>query len=120
MRTSDNCRRSERSGLFALQVFSHRFSRWFVLPWLAMALAGNAVLAVYLPFYRWLLAGQVLCYALALVGALLERRGKRIRLFYLPYYFLYIHTAAFVAIVQSLTGKKVSTWRPTARATANP
>jgi len=105
-----------RSGFFALQVFSHRFSRWFVLPWLAVALVAGAVLSPDLPLYRWLLAGQALCYALALAGGILERRGVRVKVFYLPYYFLYIHAAAFVAIAQALGGKRVSTWRPTTRA----
>lgn len=108
-----------RTGWFALQVFSHRFSRWFVLPWLVIALAANLELLSAGPLYQALLAAQLACYTLALVGWALEQRGRRLRLFYLPYYFLYIHAAAFIAVLQALLGKKLSTWTPTQRSSVN-
>ena len=104
-----------RTGWYAVKLFSHRFTRWFVIPWLAVALASNFLLADEGPLYRALLMAQLACYGLAMVGWLLDRVGQRMRVFYIPYYFLYIHLAAFVAVVQAIIGKRVATWTPTER-----
>jgi cellulose synthase/poly-beta-1,6-N-acetylglucosamine synthase-like glycosyltransferase len=104
-----------RSGWYAVELFSHRFARWFVLPWLSVALVANVALAKSAPLYRFLLAGQALCYGSALVGWTMERAGKRLQPFYIAYYFLYIHLAAFIAVMQALTGKRLATWTPTQR-----
>jgi cellulose synthase/poly-beta-1,6-N-acetylglucosamine synthase-like glycosyltransferase len=104
-----------RTGWYAFELFSHRFTRWFVVPWLAVALAANVALAGEGPLYLGLLAAQILCYGLALAGWLLDRAGKRVRLFYFPYYFFYIHLAAFVAAMQAMLGRRVATWAPTKR-----
>lgn len=107
-----------RTGRFAFQLFSHRFSRWFVLPWLAVALISNTILAMSSPLYLVLLLIQLGCYALALGGWLLDRRGIKLSFFYFSYYFLYIHTAAFLAVGQALLGRQISTWQPTERGAA--
>lgn len=104
-----------RTGWYALELFSHRFTRWFVLPWLAVALIANLALASEGILYLGLLSAQLVCYGLALIGWLLDRAGKQVRLFYLPYYFVYIHLAAFVAVLQAMLGRRVATWTPTVR-----
>jgi cellulose synthase/poly-beta-1,6-N-acetylglucosamine synthase-like glycosyltransferase len=104
-----------RSGWYAVELFSHRFARWFVLPWLGVALVANIALAKSAPLYGFLLAGQVICYGSALAGWVMERAGKRLQPTYVAYYFLYIHLAAFIAVMQALAGKRVATWIPTRR-----
>ena len=104
-----------RTGWFAVKLFSHRFTRWFVFPALVVALVTSAALAAGRPLYLVLLAAQLACYALALAGWLMDRRGKKVPVFYFPYYFVYIHLAAFVAVAQALLGKRVATWIPTER-----
>ncbi|MBN2145981.1 MAG: glycosyltransferase family 2 protein [Anaerolineales bacterium] len=104
-----------RTGWYAVRLFSHRFMRWFVLPWLGVALAASLLLASTYPVYQWLLSGQALFYLLALLGWVLDHCGKRVTIFYVPFYFVYIHLAAFVAVVQALLGKRVATWEPTTR-----
>jgi cellulose synthase/poly-beta-1,6-N-acetylglucosamine synthase-like glycosyltransferase len=104
-----------RVGWYAVELFSHRFSRWFVLPCLLVALAANAVLESQGLFYRGLLIAQLACYACALIGWLLDRAGKRPLPFYTPYYFVYIHLAAFVAVLQAVFGRRVASWAPTER-----
>jgi cellulose synthase/poly-beta-1,6-N-acetylglucosamine synthase-like glycosyltransferase len=104
-----------RTGFFAFKVLSHRFTRWFVLPWLGMALIANLYL-VELPFYRWLLIVQSFCYLLAGIGFMLDRWRIRFKPFYIPFYYLYIHTAAFLAILQGMFGARIATWQPTQRA----
>ena len=104
-----------RTGFFAFEVLSHRFSRWLVLPWLAVALIANMALAPSSSLYRWLLIGQLICYALSSVGWLLDMHGMKVKLFYVPFYFVYIHTAAFIAVVQAILGKRIAVWQPTQR-----
>jgi cellulose synthase/poly-beta-1,6-N-acetylglucosamine synthase-like glycosyltransferase len=103
------------TGWYAVRLFSHRFMRWFVVPWLAAALLTNVFLLNIHPFYVIALAIQFVCYGCALLGWLLDSQGKRVKLFYIPFYFVYIHLAAFIAVIQALLGKRVTTWSPTAR-----
>lgn len=107
-----------RTGWYAFRLFSHRFTRWFVLPWLVVALLANILLASTSVAYRLILVVQVICYAVALLGWILDRAGRRSRIFYVPYYFVYIHLAAFVAVVQAVLGRRMSTWTPTERSMA--
>lgn len=80
-----------------------------------VALTANAALAGTNALYGVLFAAQGLCYVCAALGWLMERVGKRTRSFYIPYYFVYIHLAAFIAVVQALAGRRVATWTPTQR-----
>ncbi len=105
-----------RTGWYAARLFSHRFARWFVLPALVVALLANIGLAGAGPFYRALLVVQLACYALALGGALLDRTGRRFLPCYIPYYFVYVHAAAFTGVVRALAGRRVASWTPTGRA----
>ena len=50
-------------------------------------------------FYKVLLLGQIGCYCLAAIGYILDRMEKRPLLFYIPFYFVYIHIAAFWAVM---------------------
>lgn len=104
-----------RSGGFALAVWSHRFSRWFVFPFLLAALLANAFLASSHPFYLACLLVQLGAYLLAGLGFLFERVGRQPKLFYFPFYFVYIHLAAFTAVVQAMAGRRIAAWKPTAR-----
>ena len=103
------------SGWYALELLSHRFARWFVLAWLLIAWLANGFLCPGRPVYQLLFGAQVLCYAAAFTGWAMDRRGRAPRIFYIPYYFLYIHTAAFCGVMQAMMGKRVSDWRPTER-----
>jgi cellulose synthase/poly-beta-1,6-N-acetylglucosamine synthase-like glycosyltransferase len=109
-----------RSGFYAIQIWSHRFLRWLVLPILLVIAASSLLLSRANPFYRLATTAQLLCYVLASVGGLLDRRGKRPAIFYYPFYFLYVHAAAFVAVLQSVSGRRITTWRPTERAPGQP
>lgn len=100
-----------KTGFYALQVCSHRFMRWFVFPVLVLVGLSSLLLWGQAPIYRLLVAAQGFCYALAFVGFLLDRAGKRPFVFYFPFYFVYIHLAAIYAIWLTWRGQKVTTWR---------
>lgn len=106
-----------RTGFYALQIWSHRFLRWLVLPLLAVVLVASLWLAPRSPFYAAAAVLQAVCYALALGGWALDRRGRRPAPLYFPFYFLYVHAAALSALVLAVRGKTMATWRPTQRET---
>jgi len=104
-----------RTGFYALQVISHRFLRWYLFPVLVVALVTNLLLMGHSNLYLTLAVLQIFCYALAFFGFILDRIGYRPALFYFPYYFLYIHLAAFIALTNSWRGKTVATWHTAQR-----
>jgi cellulose synthase/poly-beta-1,6-N-acetylglucosamine synthase-like glycosyltransferase len=106
-----------RTGFYAIQIVSHRFLRWLVLPILAVILAGSLWLAPRSPFYLACAVAQGLCYALAFCGWRLDRQDRRPAPCYFPFYFTYVHAAAFVAVILALSGRRITTWHPTQRET---
>jgi cellulose synthase/poly-beta-1,6-N-acetylglucosamine synthase-like glycosyltransferase len=82
--------------LFCL--LSHKTGRLAVPVFLLIALAANIALRGQYP-YNWLLLGQVLFYALALLGAVLSLKPKFLRL---PYYFCMINSALFAWVYYAL------------------
>jgi hypothetical protein len=63
-----------------------------------VALAANIALRGQFP-YNWLLFGQALFYALAVLGGMISLKPKLLRL---PYYFCMINSALFVWVYQAL------------------
>lgn len=90
-----------RHPLTAFQLVSHRVLRWTVAPFALVALIPLNVLLVMMKggtvyVVIWLL--QVLFYLAALGGYLMERRGRKSRLLYVPYYFLFMNLNVFRGI----------------------
>jgi cellulose synthase/poly-beta-1,6-N-acetylglucosamine synthase-like glycosyltransferase len=99
------------SGFYSLELLSHKLIRHFIPFFLLAMLLSNLVLASQSFFYQLTLAGQLVIYGLALLGALLrEQPAGRIRLFYIPYYFCFVNAAAFVGILSIARGDKLSAW----------
>jgi cellulose synthase/poly-beta-1,6-N-acetylglucosamine synthase-like glycosyltransferase len=82
--------------LFCL--FSHKTGRLLVPVFLLTALAANIALRGHYP-YNWLLLGQVLFYALSLLGSVVSLKPKFLRL---PYYFCMINSALFAWVYYAL------------------
>ena len=82
--------------LFCL--LSHKTGRLIVPVFMLTALGANIVLRGQFP-YNWLLLGQALFYALAVLGAMVGLRPKVLRL---PYYFCMINSALFAWVYQAL------------------
>jgi cellulose synthase/poly-beta-1,6-N-acetylglucosamine synthase-like glycosyltransferase len=108
-----------RYGLLSFQYISHRVLRWSVTPlalllliplngWLAYTRGG---------VYMWLAAGQVLFYAAAGVGYLLEARRLRWKPVFVPYYFTLMNLAVLAGWVRYLRGGQDVRWEKARRAT---
>lgn len=98
-----------RSGLMAWRIVSHKVLRWMVPFFMVAFLASLAALMVR---GRYLGLGALVgAFLLAgLAGGLLQRAGRRSRVFGLPFYFLLVNAAALIGWVNSLTGRVHPTW----------
>jgi cellulose synthase/poly-beta-1,6-N-acetylglucosamine synthase-like glycosyltransferase len=105
-------------GRLSFQYISHRMLRWTLAPLaLPVILISNIVLAGSgQPLYQVLLGLQVAFYLLALAGWLLEKRKVRIKILFIPYYFLVMNYAMFAGAIRLLKGQQSVLWEKAARA----
>ena len=107
-----------RYGRLSFQYISHRVLRWTLAPLaLPVILATNIVLAeAGEPLYKTLLWVQLAFYFLALVGWYMEKRKVRIKMLFIPYYFLVMNFAMFAGAIRLWKGQQSVLWEKAARA----
>lgn len=105
---------SPRRGMVALAFFSHKVLRWLVPHCMVVAAVANVALLSQ-PFYRWLAAGQVAFYALALFGYLRSRNGVAPAPLRIPLFLVSMNLALLFGWWKYLTGRYGGTWARTAR-----
>ncbi len=107
-----------RKLVVAFQFVSHRVLRWSITPFALMALIPINVALLMMKagnIYTicWIL--QVIFYAAALCGYLLERHGRRSKLLYVPYYFLFMNMNVFAGIPYLYSHRGGGTWEKAKR-----
>ena len=107
-----------RRPVVAFQFVSHRVLRWSITPFALMALIPINVALVMMKagtIYTivWLL--QIAFYLAALCGYLLEQKGRRSKLLYVPYYFLFMNMNVFAGIPYLYSHRKGGTWEKAKR-----
>jgi poly-beta-1,6-N-acetyl-D-glucosamine synthase len=115
---------------FVFKFFSHKALRLLVAPLMALALIGNVgavalnpmggaglipLIGLHTPWGQLALAGQIGLYALAGLGAWLDRRGIRFKPAYFAYYFVSAQLAALAGLVRFSSGRQTVLWRKVAR-----
>lgn len=110
-------------GVLSWQYFSHKVLRWtlapislFLLFFTNGAIVFTNFAAASMNFYTLFFYIQVVCYLLALVGWYLENRELRLKLLFVPYYFLAINYAAIRGIFRYFRGKQSASWEKSKRA----
>jgi cellulose synthase/poly-beta-1,6-N-acetylglucosamine synthase-like glycosyltransferase len=101
-----------RSGFYAVELLSHKVLRYLVPVLLLLVLLSTAALATRSWFYAALFGGQILFYAAALAGWLLERAGARLRPLALPAYFVLANLACIIAFFKFIGGERYARWEP--------
>ncbi len=102
-----------RSGFYAIQLVSHKVLRYFVPFFLFAAFVSSALLAVSSWIYLAVLLAQILFYAMAALGWILEHAGvRRLRLLALPQYFVLANVASMIAFYKFLSGERYARWEP--------
>lgn len=105
--------------VLTFQYISHRVLRWAFTPVLMIVVFVLNILIVakypQLSLYQIILLLQVLFYAAALLGYLLEQRKLKIKLFFIPYYFTLMNYAALAGAMRYFKGKQSAAWEKSQR-----
>jgi cellulose synthase/poly-beta-1,6-N-acetylglucosamine synthase-like glycosyltransferase len=108
-----------RYGRLAFQYISHRVFRWAICPFalpLILLLNITIVAGEAGVLYAVLLAAQVLFYTLALLGWLFSGSPKgRFKIFYVPYYFVFMNVSVWGGLVRYLNGAQSAMWEKARR-----
>jgi cellulose synthase/poly-beta-1,6-N-acetylglucosamine synthase-like glycosyltransferase len=99
------------SGIFAWEVISHKLLRWLIPVFLALGLAGSALLAAQgLDLFRLITLGAFVLLALATGGHLSRARNSLPAWLSIPYYFVLVNVYSIRGVVRALSGKTQVTW----------
>ena len=102
----------------AFQFISHRVFRWSITPIALLLLIPLNVLLVFLKagaVYNWIWVLQILFYIAAFLGYLLERKGKKNKFLYIPYYFLFMNLNVFKGMAYLKSHKSSGAWEKAKR-----
>ncbi len=95
--------------LRSFQFVSRKLLRWCV----GAALPVVYVASIFLirePFFAVFFALQNLFYIFAAIGAILRRGKVRTKIFFIPFYFVMVNSAAMAAIFTYFSGGRLSSW----------
>jgi len=102
--------------ILTFQYVSHRVLRWTLAPvLLVLLLPINFALSADSDFYTILLDIQLLIYAAAFFGYLLENKSIKIKLLFIPFYFLFMNYAAIAGFFRFMLGNQSSSWERSKR-----
>lgn len=107
-----------RQPVVAFQFVSHRVLRWSITPIALLLLIPLNVLLVFLKagnIYTWIWVLQLVFYMAAYLGYLLEQYGRRNKLLYVPYYFLFMNLNVFRGMTYLRTHKSSGAWEKAKR-----
>ena len=107
-----------RHPLVAFQFVSHRVLRWSITPVALLLLIPLNVLLVFLKagaVYNWIWVLQIIFYVAAFLGYLLDRKGKKNKVLYVPYYFLFMNLNVFRGMVYLKNHKSSGAWEKAKR-----
>jgi cellulose synthase/poly-beta-1,6-N-acetylglucosamine synthase-like glycosyltransferase len=108
-----------RYGVLTWQYFSHKVLRWTLAPVsLFLLLPVNAIIVLKGDgiFYSIFLYLQLISYLLAFVGWKLENRMLRLKVLFIPYYFVSINYASVLGVFRYIRGKQSVQWEKSKRA----
>lgn len=102
-----------KTGIYSFEIFSHKLLRWFVPYFLLLFALSSVFLAVQgLVIFQYFVVGMAIFLILADIGCLLSAYSNIWPIFYIPYYFISVNTAAFIGINRRLKGITQVTWNP--------
>ncbi len=101
-------------GKLTFQYFSHRVLRWIVCPvLLPIILLLNITIFANEPgnhLYALLLFGQFLFYFAATIGWLFAAKNIKVKLLYIPYYFVFMNIALYIGFSRFNANKQTVLW----------
>jgi cellulose synthase/poly-beta-1,6-N-acetylglucosamine synthase-like glycosyltransferase len=97
--------------LLSFELLSHKLLRWCV-PFFMLGMLLVNVFMLHSGFYTLFFAGQIFFYLLAIAGYILDKKDIRGFLIYGPFYFVLVNLASFLAIIELIFGKRITSWQP--------
>lgn len=104
--------------VLSFQFISHRILRWTLCPLGLVLLLLSNVILVWLGagwFYSLMLALQSGFYFLAVTGWVFANRNIKLKLLYIPYYFLFMNISVFMGFFRFLQKRQTVLWEKAAR-----
>jgi cellulose synthase/poly-beta-1,6-N-acetylglucosamine synthase-like glycosyltransferase len=104
--------------LLSFQYISHRVLRWTLCPVLLPLIFLLNLLIVWKGgglIYQLLMAAQVLFYLAAFISWLLSKKHIKIKLLYVPYYFVFQNYCLYLGFIKYLKGKQSVLWEKAER-----
>lgn len=104
--------------LVAFQFISHRVLRWSITPIALLLLIPLNVALVLLKagtVYNWIWILQIIFYLAAFAGYLLDKNGKKNKILYVPYYFLFMNLNVFRGMAYLKSHKSSGAWEKAKR-----
>ena len=102
-----------KTGFYAVILFAHKVLRRLVPFFLILLLISSLMLLNYAPFYRYFAILQLVFYGLALLGWSIRNTNiAKLKPLYIPFFFCLANAAAFIAVLNILTGKRIEQWTP--------
>jgi cellulose synthase/poly-beta-1,6-N-acetylglucosamine synthase-like glycosyltransferase len=99
-----------RSGFFAVELISHKLLRYAAPLFLILIFVSTAILAVSSKTFALAFVLQIVFYAMAFIGWLLEQSDKSIGIFAIPLYFVLTNLASLVGFYKFLSGERYARW----------
>lgn len=100
------------------QFISHRILRWTICPVAIVVLLISNIAIAWLDndlFYRLVLLAQLVFYSMAITGWIFANREIKVKLLYIPFYFLFMNLAVFLGFRRFIRNKQTVLWEKASR-----
>jgi len=102
-------------GWLTFQYLSHRVLRWTLVPVLLILMPIINLFLLDNPLYQLSLFLQLAFYSLAILGYAFEKKGKKFKALYVPYYFSFMNYAAILGLKRFYSNQQAVTWEKAVR-----
>lgn len=106
----------------SFQYISHRVLRWALCPFLLPVILILNILIYWKttePFYGMLLLLQCIFYLASFIGFLQASQNRKSKLFYVPYYFVFMNISLYFGLFRYLRNTQTVLWDKAARSSEN-
>jgi hypothetical protein len=106
-----------KHGMLTFQYVSHRAFRWTLAPLAMVTLLLSNVLLTFAdsPFFEAIMIGQIFFYLSAGLGYYFEDKKMRVKAFFVPFYFTFMHLNVFLGLLKLTSGSFDVKWEKAAR-----
>lgn len=109
-------------GTLSFQYISHRVLRWSLTPVCLLLLLPISFLLFFFKggwWYTSVFLAQLCFYSVSLIGWLFASKNIKIKLLYIPYYFLFMNLSVFMGFKRYLRGQQTVLWEKAERQKMN-